>query len=71
MYLSAAAILLGSGMISCSPSILLLGLGFLLLAHLVVVVYEEPVLARQFGEPYLQYKTAVDRWVIRWPKPTV
>jgi protein-S-isoprenylcysteine O-methyltransferase Ste14 len=71
MYLGAAAVLLGSGMISCSPSIILLGLGSLILAHLVVVLYEEPVLTKQFGEPYLQYKTAVKRWVIRWPKPTV
>jgi protein-S-isoprenylcysteine O-methyltransferase Ste14 len=71
MYLGAGAVLLGSGLIARSPSSLLLGLGFLLLAHLVVVLYEEPALTRQFGEPYLQYRTAVRRWVVRWPKPTV
>ena len=71
MYLSATAVLLGSGIIASSPSIILLGLGSMILTHLVVVLYEEPALTKQFGEPYLLYKASVPRWLPRWPKPGV
>src|SRR5688572_22852946 len=35
--------------------------------HLFVRYYEEPTLARQFGEPYACYREAVPRWVPRLP----
>ncbi len=38
--------------------------GFLVLTHLVVVLYEEPTLRRTFGEDYETYCRQVRRW---WP----
>jgi protein-S-isoprenylcysteine O-methyltransferase Ste14 len=33
--------------------------------HLMVTLYEEPVLKRQFGESYEEYRRAVPRWIPR------
>jgi protein-S-isoprenylcysteine O-methyltransferase Ste14 len=41
----------------------LVALGF----HLFVLLYEEPTLARTFGESYRAYREAVARWVPRLP----
>jgi protein-S-isoprenylcysteine O-methyltransferase Ste14 len=68
MYLGAAAAILGAGLAISSPSIVLLALAFLAIAHLFVVFYEEPALAARFGDSYLQYKSSVHRWLIRNPR---
>ena len=67
MYVGAAAVMLGVGLILSSPSIVLLAMAFLLFVHLFVVVYEEPALERRFGAPYRQYTSSVHRWLIRKP----
>ena len=67
MYLGAAAVILGGGLAIASPAIVLLTLGFLLLMHLFVVLYEEDALARRFGDSYRRYKATVPRWQVRWP----
>lgn len=69
MYVGAAAVILGAGLVVSSPSIVLLSLFFLLTMHLFVVLYEEPTLAARFGASYDRYKAAVHRWLIRTPKP--
>ena len=33
--------------------------------HLRVLLYEEPVLTKSFGDEYAAYKSRVPRWVIR------
>ncbi len=38
---------------------------FVVVVHLFVVVYEEPVLQRTFGEEYAAYSGSVRRW---WPR---
>lgn len=63
MYLGASSIVLGTGLTLSSPSIVLLGMGFLAIAHLFVVLYEEPALTRTFGARYLHYKASVHRWL--------
>ena len=63
MYFGALSVILGCGMIVGSPSIILLSVAFGLLAHLFVLLYEEPALEKQFGESYRQYKAAVSRWL--------
>lgn len=68
MYVGGAAVMLGAGLVVSSPSIVLLALGFLLLMHLFVVLYEEPALTDKFGPSYQQYKASVHRWLIRKPK---
>jgi protein-S-isoprenylcysteine O-methyltransferase Ste14 len=69
MYVGAFGILLGAGLALRSPSIIGLAVLFLLLTHLLVVLYEEPSLARRFGEPYLRYKSSVHRWLPQSPRP--
>jgi len=71
MYVGAAAVILGSGLIVASPSIVLLALAFNLVMHLFVVLYEEPALTDKFGASYQQYRSSVHRWLIRKPKPTL
>ena len=68
MYVGAAMVILGAGLVLSSPSVALLGLAFLLIMHLLVVLYEEPALAIRFGATYQQYRSSVHRWLIRKPK---
>lgn len=65
MYIGGFGVLLGAGLALQSPSILGLAFLFLLLVHLLVLLYEEPSLARRFGDPYLRYKSSVRRWLPR------
>lgn len=67
MYVGAAAVILGAGLAVSSPAIVLLAPGFLLVMHGFVVLYEEPALADRFGASYHQYRSSVDRWLIRKP----
>jgi len=40
----------------------------LILAHLQVVLLEEPLLTKRFGEPYRAYLRTVPRWIPRPPR---
>lgn len=65
MYLALLGLLAGYAMWHRSPAMLgFVGLVWLL-AHLFVVLYEEPKLEREFGEPYRAYRRSVNRW---WPR---
>jgi protein-S-isoprenylcysteine O-methyltransferase Ste14 len=68
MYVGAICVLLGAGLVVQSPAIVLLAAGFWLLAHLFVVLYEEPALAHRFGESYVRYRSQVSRWLPRVPR---
>jgi protein-S-isoprenylcysteine O-methyltransferase Ste14 len=63
MYLGVVGVLCGAGIALESTAILLLAVAFLLSAHLVVVLYEEPSLTARFGASYLRYKDSVNRWL--------
>lgn len=67
MYLGAFGVLLGAGLSLSSPAIVLLAVAFLVITHLFVLVYEEPVLAAKFGDSYERYKASVSRWIVRRP----
>jgi protein-S-isoprenylcysteine O-methyltransferase Ste14 len=67
MYLGAAALLAGYGILEKSPAIALLAVGLLLAAHLFVVLIEEPGLGQRFGASYREYKSSVRRWLPRAP----
>jgi protein-S-isoprenylcysteine O-methyltransferase Ste14 len=63
MYVGVICGLLGSGLIFRSTSILCLGFGFWAVAHLFVLLYEEPALEREFGETFVHYRQQVRRWL--------
>jgi protein-S-isoprenylcysteine O-methyltransferase Ste14 len=65
MYLGAAAVIAGAGLMLRSPAAAGVAVFFLALAHLFVLVYEEPTLDSRFGESYRRYKASVNRWLPR------
>jgi protein-S-isoprenylcysteine O-methyltransferase Ste14 len=65
MYLGATFALAGAALFYETVVLLAYALGFLALTHALVVLYEEPTLARTFGEDYERYRREVGRW---WPK---
>jgi protein-S-isoprenylcysteine O-methyltransferase Ste14 len=67
MYLGGLCVIAGAGLVLTSPAIIVLALLFVLIAHLFVLVYEEPALERRFGSNYLNYKSSVPRWLPRLP----
>ena len=68
MYLGAFLLLSGFGLYARSPSVLGLTALAVLLAHLFVVLVEEPGLERRFGESYRDYKRVTNRWLPRVPR---
>jgi protein-S-isoprenylcysteine O-methyltransferase Ste14 len=65
MYIGGFVVLLGFGLYEESATILLFTLPWLLLAHLFVILYEEPHLHATFGAPYDAYCRSVRRWLPR------
>jgi protein-S-isoprenylcysteine O-methyltransferase Ste14 len=65
MYVGVVSILLGEALLFLSRALLWYAVGFWTLAHLFVVLYEEPVLRRQFDESYDNYCRRVHRWLPR------
>src|SRR5713101_9059091 len=65
MYIGGFVVLLGFGLYEQSAAILLFTLPWLLLAHLIVILYEEPHLQATFGAPYDMYCRSVRRWLPR------
>ena len=63
MYIGAWFTLIGFGLYEHSMSILTFSLIWVLVAHLFVIIYEEPNLERRFGQSYLDYKKSVRRWI--------
>jgi protein-S-isoprenylcysteine O-methyltransferase Ste14 len=68
MYIGAFSVLIGE--IILFHSLLLAGYILLMgvVVHLFVVFYEEPQLARRFGESYETYLRRVPRWLPRYPR---
>jgi len=64
MYMGAGTALAGAALFFRSLPLLAYGVTFLLVAHLFVMLYEEPTLRRTFGPDYEAYCHRVRRW---WP----
>jgi protein-S-isoprenylcysteine O-methyltransferase Ste14 len=60
--------ILGEALAFSSMGILLLFLVGLPLAHLQVVLLEEPLLEKRFGQTYRDYRARVPRWIPRPPR---
>jgi protein-S-isoprenylcysteine O-methyltransferase Ste14 len=63
MYIGVALAILGQAWLFHSLHILIYTACMLTVAHLFVVLYEEPTLRRQFGEEYDRYRATVPRWI--------
>src|SRR5262245_55437394 len=57
MYLGAAAVIVGVGLMLLSPAAAGVAFFLLALAHGFVLLYEEPNLESRFGESYRRYKS--------------
>ena len=66
MYVGAGAALAGAALFYQSPALVAFAAGFLIVAHVFVVFYEEPTLTRTFGARYADYRNAVPRWIPTW-----
>ena len=67
MYLGAFILLLGEAAFFESFPVLLYAVAWFMTINLIVLLYEEPVLRRRFGDSYERYAAAVHRWVPRRP----
>jgi len=65
MYVGVAFVILGQATVFRSVHLVEYAAAMLLVAHIFVVLYEEPTLHRQFGESYDEYRRQVPRWLPR------
>ena len=63
MYVSLTLLQLGIGLIMGSAWVLLALIPVLLIMNRGVIAREESYMTNQFGQQYLNYKTAVRRWI--------
>jgi protein-S-isoprenylcysteine O-methyltransferase Ste14 len=67
MYVAVLSIILGQVLFFASLPLLIYAGAVALAFHLFVLFYEEPTLARTYGEEYERYCAAVPRWIPRFP----
>jgi protein-S-isoprenylcysteine O-methyltransferase Ste14 len=65
MYVGVLVTLAGEALLFDSVPIVVWAVVVAVTVHLFVVLYEEPTLRRQFGEPYETYLATVPRWLAR------
>jgi len=65
MYIGAGLALASAALFYLSLPLLVYTCLFFLVTHLFVVLYEEPVLKRTFGNEYETYRERIRRW---WPR---
>jgi len=73
MYVAVVAIILAQGLWFASPAVLIYAVIVWATVTAFVILYEEPTLARTFGEEYAEYRAHVGRWIPRlvpWNPPT-
>ena len=65
MYIGVLATVLGWSIIAGSPLMAAYAATIAIAFHLRVIFYEEPTLARKFGDEWTRYFNRVNRW---WPE---
>jgi protein-S-isoprenylcysteine O-methyltransferase Ste14 len=68
MYVAVVGIVLGQALLFRNAALAWYALGLWALFHAFVLAYEEPTLARTYGESYERYRASVNRWLPR-PRP--
>ena len=66
MYIGASMALAGAALFYRSAALVAFAAGFVVAAHIFVVLFEEPTLERTFGARYADYRNAVPRWMPTW-----
>jgi len=69
MYVGVTAALAGWALLFESSGLAFYGLCVFAGFNAFVILYEEPVLARRFGEEYRRYRSTVGRWLPRLRGP--
>jgi protein-S-isoprenylcysteine O-methyltransferase Ste14 len=67
MYVGVLLVIAGWALLSGSWGVVEYGAVVAVCFHLFVVLVEEPLLLRRFGDSYEEYRRAVPRWVPRRP----
>jgi protein-S-isoprenylcysteine O-methyltransferase Ste14 len=65
MYVGVLTLVAGWGLLAGSPLIAVYAVALAVVFHLRVILFEEPWLARTFGEEWKRYSAAVSRWLPR------
>jgi protein-S-isoprenylcysteine O-methyltransferase Ste14 len=65
MYASVAALLMGEVALTRSSALLLYAITWFVWVNVFVILYEEPMLRRDFGADYDDYTRRVGRWLPR------
>ena len=68
MYVSVGLVILGQAIIHGAGVLLVYLAAAWLAVHLFVVLVEEPMLLRRFGDEYQDYRARVPRWLPRVPR---
>lgn len=68
MYLGVLSVIAGQALLWQATGVAWYFLLMAVVFHIRVVAFEEPVLQRQFGEPYADYLNTVPRWIPRAPR---
>ena len=67
MYIGVLGCVAGWSLIAGSPVLAVYTMVLAVAFHLRVIIYEEPTLARLFGDDWAHYRATVHRWL---PKPS-
>lgn len=68
MYVAVVSMILGQALLLGSTALLWYALAVAAAFHAFVLGYEEPTLARRYGESYERYLASVNRWLPRPPR---
>lgn len=70
LFIGVGSLLLGEAIFFESLTLLLYTTAFFLVAHLFVVLFEEPGLKKKYGASYDAYRQSVPRWIsaVNWLK---
>jgi protein-S-isoprenylcysteine O-methyltransferase Ste14 len=66
MYVGVVLIVIGQAVLFRSMTLAGYAAAIWLAAHSFVLLYEEPILQRKFGEQYAEYRQRVPRWIPRF-----
>jgi protein-S-isoprenylcysteine O-methyltransferase Ste14 len=67
MYIGVALAIAGQAALFRRLQLVEYAAVMLLIAHVFVVLYEEPTLRQQFGDSYEEYRRSVPRWIPKFP----